>query len=128
MRVCLTLISGFYPNRVLENSLGILIKDNIKNLAWALDRMKKNIEDDEMPDITRAGIIRQFLHSYGTELYVGLVILTLGFICFVASVVYRIMYKRYLEMQHLSIGVILGACWVLSNSVFRQFYTRRYKP
>jgi signal transduction histidine kinase/CheY-like chemotaxis protein len=73
---------------------------------------------------TRAGIIRQFLHSYGTELYVGLVILTLGFICFVASVVYRIMYKRYLEMQHLSIGVILGACWVLSNSVFRQFYTR----
>lgn len=35
------------------------IKENIKDLAWALDRMKKNIEDDEMPDITRAGIIRE---------------------------------------------------------------------
>ena len=27
-------------------------------------------------------------------------------------------------MEHLSIGVILGACWVLSNSIFRQLYTR----
>lgn len=35
------------------------IKDNVKNLAWALDNLKKNVEDDEMPDITRSGIIRE---------------------------------------------------------------------
>ncbi|MBO5620442.1 MAG: hypothetical protein J5959_02290, partial [Butyrivibrio sp.] len=64
------------------------------------------------------------LHNYGAELYVGLMVLSLGFICLVASIVYRVMYKTYLEMQHLSIGVLLGGCWVMSNSVFRQFYTR----
>ncbi len=73
---------------------------------------------------TRVGIIKMLLHNYGAELYVGLMVLTLGFICLVASIVYRVMYKTYLEMQHLSIGVLLGGCWVMSNSVFRQFYTR----
>ena len=73
---------------------------------------------------TRIGIVSELLHQYGAELYVGLLILSLGFICLIASIVYRIMYKTYLEMQHLSIGVLLGAFWVLSNSVFRQFYTR----
>lgn len=73
---------------------------------------------------TRVGIIKMLLHNYGAELYVGLVVLSLGFICLVASIVYRVMYKTYLEMQHLSIGVLLGGCWVMSNSVFRQFYTR----
>ncbi|RKM61371.1 response regulator [Butyrivibrio sp. CB08] len=73
---------------------------------------------------TRLGIVMQLLKQYGAELYVGLMILSLGTICLVASIVYRIMYKRYLEMQHLSIGVLLGACWVMSNSIFRQFYAR----
>lgn len=73
---------------------------------------------------TRVGIIKMLLHNYGAELYVGLMVLSLGFICLVASIVYRVMYKTYLEMQHLSIGVLLGGCWVMSNSVFRQFYTR----
>lgn len=73
---------------------------------------------------TRVGIIKMLLHNYGAEFYVGLMVLSLGFICLVASIVYRVMYKTYLEMQHLSIGVLLGGCWVMSNSVFRQFYTR----
>ena len=47
----------------------------------------------------------------------------IGLICLIASVTYKFIHKKYLEMEHLSIGVILGACWVLSNSVFRQLYT-----
>ncbi len=73
---------------------------------------------------TSLGIWADFFSRYGAELIVGLVILALGAICYIASVTYGILYKTYLEMQHLSIGVILGACWVLSNSIFRQFYTR----
>ncbi len=73
---------------------------------------------------TEIGIWAHFFSSYGAELVVGMMILSLGFICYVAAVVYGIIYKKYLEMQHLSIGVMLGACWVLSNSIFRQFYTR----
>lgn len=73
---------------------------------------------------TQLGIWAHFFSQYGAELLVGLMILSLGIICYVASVVYGIIYKMYLEMQHLSIGVLLGACWVLSNSIFRQFYTR----
>ena len=73
---------------------------------------------------TGLGIWAYIFSLYGAELFVGFIILSLGSICFIASIIYRIIYKKYLEMQHLSIGVLLGACWVLSNSVFRQFYTR----
>ncbi|MBQ7506148.1 MAG: response regulator [Lachnospiraceae bacterium] len=73
---------------------------------------------------TRFGILAQLFSYYGAELLVGLAILILGIISFVASTVYRIIHKQYLEMQHLSLGTIIGALWVLSNSVFRQLFTR----
>ena len=73
---------------------------------------------------TRIGVLAYLFKLYGFELFVGLSILLLGLICLIAAVFYKIIHKRYLEMEHLSIGVILGACWVLSNSIFRQLYTR----
>lgn len=73
---------------------------------------------------TRLGILTSLFTKYGAELLIGLSILLLGIICLIASVAYRFIYKRYLEMEHLSLGVIIGACWVLSNSIFRQLYTR----
>jgi signal transduction histidine kinase/CheY-like chemotaxis protein len=73
---------------------------------------------------TRIGIWAHFFSLYGAELFVGIMIMALGIICYVSSTVYRLIYKQYLEMQHLSIGVLLGGCWVMSNSIFRQFYTR----
>ena len=73
---------------------------------------------------TRLGIWAHFFSLYGAELFIGIMIMALGIICYVAAAVYRLIYKKYLEMQHLSIGVLLGACWVMSNSIFRQFYTR----
>ena len=72
---------------------------------------------------TRIGILAHLLRLYGLELLVGLGIILLGLICYIASLCYRFIHKRYLEMEHLSLGVIIGACWVLSNSVFRQLYT-----
>ena len=71
---------------------------------------------------TRIGIIAHLFRNYGLELFVGLGLLMLGLICLIAAVVYKYIHNKYLEMEHLSIGVIIGACWVLSNSVFRQFY------
>ena len=73
---------------------------------------------------TRLGILTNLFDSFGFEFFVGLTILILGLICLIAAVSYKIIHKQYLEMEHLSLGVILGACWVLSNSVFRQLYTR----
>ncbi|MCR4762002.1 MAG: hypothetical protein K5696_00580 [Lachnospiraceae bacterium] len=73
---------------------------------------------------TRIGILVWLFRRYGLELFVGLAILLLGIICLVSSVSYRYIHKKYLELEHLSIGVIIGACWVLSNSIFRQLYTR----
>ena len=73
---------------------------------------------------TRLGILAYLFHQFGLELFVGFAILLLGVICLVAAVTYRIIHKKYLELEHLSIGVIIGACWVLSNSVFRQLYAR----
>lgn len=73
---------------------------------------------------TRLGILAHLFREYGPELFVGLAILLLAVICYVATIVYRYVHKQYLEMEHLSMGAILGACWVLSNSVFRQLFTR----
>lgn len=72
---------------------------------------------------TRLGILTHLMHLYGFELFAGLAIILLGIICYVAAVIYKVLHKQYLEMEHLSLGVIIGACWVLSNSVFRQLYT-----
>lgn len=72
---------------------------------------------------TRMGILAHLISLYGLEVLVGISILMLGLICLVASVFYKLIHKKYLEMEHLSLGVIIGACWVLSNSVFRQLYT-----
>ncbi len=73
---------------------------------------------------TRLGILKSLFRKYGLELFVGLALLMLGLISLIAAVVYKYIHKKYLEMEHLSIGVIIGACWVLSNSIFRQLYTR----
>ncbi len=73
---------------------------------------------------TRFGILKHLFSLYGAEVVVGTVILALGLICYVATIIYRFINRKYLEMQHLSIGVVLGAMWVLSNSIFRQFYAR----
>ncbi|MCR5507404.1 MAG: response regulator, partial [Lachnospiraceae bacterium] len=73
---------------------------------------------------TRLGILAHLFRMYGLELFVGMALLLLGAICLIAAVTYRFIHKKYLEMEHLSIGVIIGACWVLSNSIFRQLYTR----
>ena len=72
---------------------------------------------------TRLGILTYLFKKYGFELFVGLAILLLGIICYTAAVIYRYIHKMYLEMEHLSLGVIVGAMWVLSNSIFRQLYT-----
>lgn len=73
---------------------------------------------------THIGILAFLFSSYGAELFVGIVILMLGLISLIASVGYRVVHHKYLEMQHLSLGVIIGSLWVLSNSIFRQLYTR----
>ena len=71
---------------------------------------------------TRIGILTYLFKQYGLELFVGLALLMLGLICLIAAVIYKYIHNKYLEMEHLSIGVIIGACWVLSNSIFRQLY------
>ncbi len=73
---------------------------------------------------TRLGILAYLFRTYGLELFVGMALLLLGVICLIAAVTYKFIHHKYLEMEHLSIGVIIGACWVLSNSIFRQLYTR----
>ncbi len=70
------------------------------------------------------GILTHLFTLYGAEVIIGIIILALGVICYAAASIYRFIKKQYLEMQHLSIGVIMGAVWVLSNSIFRQFYSR----
>nr|WP_297704445.1 ATP-binding protein [uncultured Butyrivibrio sp.] len=72
---------------------------------------------------TRIGVLGHLFKLYGLELFVGLILIIIGLICLVAALAYKFLYGKYLELEHLSIGAILGACWVLSNSVFRQFYT-----
>ena len=71
----------------------------------------------------RIGIFQYLFKNYGAELFVAFAVLILGGMCYVASVMYQIIYKKYLELRHLSLGVIIGGIWVVSNSLFRQFLT-----
>ncbi|MBQ7582494.1 MAG: hypothetical protein IJU25_06705, partial [Lachnospiraceae bacterium] len=73
---------------------------------------------------TRFGIWVHLFKQYGLELFVGLALLFLGTLCLITAIVYKWVHKKYLELEHLSIGAIIGAIWVMSNSVFRQLYTR----
>lgn len=73
---------------------------------------------------TRVGILTHLFSQFGLELFVGFGLMLIGLICLIAAVIYKYIHNKYLEMEHLSIGVIIGACWVLSNSIFRQLYTR----
>ncbi|MBE6910387.1 MAG: response regulator [Ruminococcaceae bacterium] len=73
---------------------------------------------------TRLGILWHHFRLYGAELLVGLATLLLSVIGFVASLCYRIIHKRYLELQDLTLGIMIGGCWVMTNSIFRQLYTR----
>lgn len=73
---------------------------------------------------TRLGILAHLMHLYGAELLIGLSLLLLGLICYIAAVLYKLIQKKYLEMEHLALGTVLGAFWVLSNSIFRQLYTK----
>ncbi|MCR5784719.1 MAG: hypothetical protein K6G40_03625 [Eubacterium sp.] len=65
------------------------------------------------------GILQYLFGKYGAELFVGLAVLLLGSICYIASISYQLVYKQYLELRDLSLGVIFGGVWVMSNSIFR---------
>lgn len=73
---------------------------------------------------TSLGIFMNLFRHYGPEVVIGCIIITLGLICYITSLIYKWIFKKYLELEHLSIGVTIGAAWVLSNSIFRQLYTR----
>ncbi|MBR5407048.1 MAG: response regulator [Lachnospiraceae bacterium] len=95
--------------------------------AGKMLRVKYNYNSGMVYEVymgTRLGILGYLFKLYGAEVVVGIVILALGLICYFAAIIYRYINKKYLEMQHLSIGVIIGALWVLSNSIFRQLYSR----
>lgn len=72
---------------------------------------------------TTMGIFAKLFARFGAEVIIGVIILALGLICYFTSLFYKLIYKRYLQLEHLSAGVTLGAAWVLSNSIFRQLYT-----
>ena len=71
----------------------------------------------------RIGIFQHLFENSGAELFFAYAVIILGGMCYVASVIYQLIYKKYLELRHLSLGVIIGAMWVVSNSLFRQFLT-----
>ncbi len=72
----------------------------------------------------RIGVLSYLFKNYGAEFFVGIAVLLLGLICYLAALGYQRVHKRYLELRDLSLGVIIGAIWVLTNSVFRQLYSR----
>lgn len=71
----------------------------------------------------RIGVLSLLFKNYGAEFFVGLAVIILGVICYLAAVGYQFYHRKYLELRELSLGVIIGGVWVMTNSVFRQLYT-----
>ncbi len=71
----------------------------------------------------RLGILEDLINTYGAELIVGFAVLLLSVLCYLASITFELIHKKYLELRHLSLGVLFGAVWIMTNSTFRQYYT-----
>lgn len=71
----------------------------------------------------RIGILSHLFDNIGVELILAIIVLNIGCICYMSSIIYQLIYKNYLELRHLSLGVIIGGMWIISNSTFRQFLT-----
>lgn len=68
----------------------------------------------------KMGIWKYMFHERGTEFILALLVLLLGVITIIASILVRIFYHKSLELGYLGCGVTFAACWMISDSVFRQ--------
>ena len=68
----------------------------------------------------KMGIWGYLFHERGDELIVALLLLLLGVASIVGSVTLRFCYHKPLDLEYLGWGVTFAACWMISDSIFRQ--------
>lgn len=69
----------------------------------------------------KMGIWKFLFRERGAEFIIAVVMLLLGIISVLGSLILRFCYRKPLELEYLGWGVMLAACWMISDSIFRQF-------
>lgn len=70
----------------------------------------------------KMGIWSYMLKSNGLELFVALIMVVLGVVSVMVSFILRFFYHRPQGLEYLGWGVLIAACWIISNSYFRQLF------
>ena len=70
----------------------------------------------------KMGIWKTLLKDRGDELCISVLMLILGVFSVVGSLILRFCYKKPLALEYLGWGVTLAACWMISDSIFRQLF------
>lgn len=68
----------------------------------------------------KMGIWGTLFKERGGEFIASLIMLMLGMASVVGSLILRFCYHKPVELEYLGWGVLLAACWMLSDSIFRQ--------
>ena len=72
---------------------------------------------------SQAGIWMELVRNEGLELFVGIIMFLLAFICVIVSLILRFAYKRKDtkgDLLYLGLTEMLAGIWVMCNSAFRQ--------
>ena len=72
---------------------------------------------------SQAGIWMELVRNEGLELFVGIIMFLLAFICVIVSLILRFAYKRKDpkgDLLYLGLTEMLAGIWVICNSAFRQ--------
>ncbi len=68
----------------------------------------------------RLALWKMLFESLGAEIVIGMFALLFGVICIVGAAILSIIRRSYISLLDLAVGVVLGAVWIIVNSVFRQ--------
>ncbi len=66
------------------------------------------------------GICYELLKKSSIEIISALLIFILGFICTIGGILLKFVWKKNTEIHFLSIGILMAAVWIITNSPLRQ--------
>ena len=75
---------------------------------------------------TRYGALNHMLHDYGFSFFLALIVLIFSFVAFIVSIVLRFWYKLNIDMTFGSLGILILAAWIMSDSLLFPFISGVY--
>lgn len=105
---------AFVFMRIKDGDAGKTIRVSYKTDTAYSGNLQEIYYGDKM------GIWEFMFNERGDEFILAIFMLLLGIISIIASLMVRFYYHKSVELGYLGCGVTFAACWMISDSVFRQ--------